>query len=205
MPPTLIPDATVLRLHSLAAPETVITMTASAKARATRFPGCTQSCRRIQSRYVRALADFPWIGVAVQLRLHTCRLFCDDNAGKRRIFTERNPTVAGWYVRRTIRLNVSMTCWSFSALQPVRRPVNRPCSTSSPNSMPRRSLPPAALPSRRRNHAPERRKACGHEWESPAWTATASAASIMRSGSSSMSKSAPRSAPREKFNAWLSP
>ena len=67
-------------------------------------PLCRRSSRRVHSRYQRALADLPWSGVAVQLRLHVRRFFCDNVACRQRIFTERIPTVAAPYARRSTRL-----------------------------------------------------------------------------------------------------
>jgi transposase len=42
---------------------------------------CGTPARRVQSRYVRTLADLPWHGVAVRLRLRLRRFFCDQLDG----------------------------------------------------------------------------------------------------------------------------
>lgn len=104
MSPTLVPDPTCLRLLCLTATDNVITMVVSTKAQEASCPLCRQPSSRHHSRYQRTLADLPWNNVAVQVRLQTRRFFCDNAACERRIFTERIPTVAGPYARRTNRL-----------------------------------------------------------------------------------------------------
>lgn len=114
MPLTFIPDPMQLRLLYLTATDTIITMTASTKAPDARCPLCTQRSTRVHSRYVRTLADLPWSGIAVQLRLHARRFFCDSDACARRIFTERIPTVADSSARRTHRLTSWFTHVAFA-------------------------------------------------------------------------------------------
>jgi transposase len=63
---------------------------------------------RVHSRYVRSLADLPWSGTKVRLRLHTRRFFCSSLTCSRRIFTERLPKTAARYARRTTRLNEAL-------------------------------------------------------------------------------------------------
>ena len=45
---------------------------------ATLCPVCGISSSRIHSRYVRTLADLPWQGVPVGLKLHVRRFFGDE-------------------------------------------------------------------------------------------------------------------------------
>ena len=66
-------------------------------------PDCQHPSRRVHSHYTRTLADLPWHGVAVRLRLHTRRFFCSSLTCSRRVFTERLPGTAGRYARRTLR------------------------------------------------------------------------------------------------------
>jgi len=73
-----------------------------------------QPSARIHSRYVWTLADLPWSGIAVRLRVHTRRFFCDHNSCKRRIFTERLATVAESSARRTTRLTSWFTYVAFA-------------------------------------------------------------------------------------------
>lgn len=67
-------------------------------------PLCHRSSARIHSRYVREVADLPWMGCAVRLELHVRRFFCLNPQCARQIFTERLPTVVAPYARRTTRL-----------------------------------------------------------------------------------------------------
>jgi transposase len=60
--------------------------------------------RRIHSRYERTLADLPWAHYRVRLQLRVRKWFCQHAACPRRIFTERLPTVATPWARRTLRL-----------------------------------------------------------------------------------------------------
>jgi transposase len=63
----------------------------------------------VHSHYQRALADLPWEGIPVRIKLHVRRLFCDDHDCKQRIFTERLPRTVRSYGRRTCRLNKTVT------------------------------------------------------------------------------------------------
>jgi transposase len=57
---------------------------------------------------VTGLADLPWSGTTVRLRLHTRRFFCSSLTCSRRIFTERLPRTAARHARRTTRLNEAL-------------------------------------------------------------------------------------------------
>jgi len=67
-------------------------------------PGCGQLSSRIHSYYERRLADLPWNGIPVAIRLRTRRFFCDTEACSRRVFTERLAGTVGTYARRTLRM-----------------------------------------------------------------------------------------------------
>jgi transposase len=66
-------------------------------------PLCATPARRIHSHYERTLADLPWAHYRVCLQLRVRQWFC-RNRHCRRIFTERLPTVAVPWARRTLRL-----------------------------------------------------------------------------------------------------
>jgi transposase len=90
---TILPDTEILKLlhvhasgeehHALAA------RTTSAKARCPEYVPrvCGMVSRRVHSRYVRMLADLPWQGIPVRVRLHLRRFFCDERSCERAIFT----------------------------------------------------------------------------------------------------------------------
>ena len=67
-------------------------------------PLCATPARRIHSDYGRTLADLPWAQYRVCLQLRVRKWFCRNRACRRRIFTERIPTVAAPWARRTLRL-----------------------------------------------------------------------------------------------------
>jgi transposase len=67
-------------------------------------PLCAIPARRLHSRYERTLADLPWAVYRVRLQLRVRKWFCRNRSCRRRIFTERLPTVAAPWARRTLRL-----------------------------------------------------------------------------------------------------
>jgi transposase len=72
-------------------------------------PGCHQPAARLHSRYQRTLTDLPWSGYGLQIQLSVRKLFCDNVACSRRIFTERLPDLAEPWARRTNRLAERLT------------------------------------------------------------------------------------------------
>ncbi len=66
-------------------------------------PSCGTLSRRVHSRYLRAIADLPWEGVSVMIRLRTRRFFCADDGCTKRIFVEPLPQTVSRYGRRTCR------------------------------------------------------------------------------------------------------
>jgi transposase len=67
-------------------------------------PLCSTPAYRIHSRYERTLADLPWAQYRVRLQLRVRKWFCRNRSCHRCIFTERLPTVAAPWARRTLRL-----------------------------------------------------------------------------------------------------
>lgn len=67
-------------------------------------PLCHVQTSRVHSQYTRTLADLPWGPYAVCVQLRVRKFFCDHPACPRQIFTERLPTVATPWARRTRRL-----------------------------------------------------------------------------------------------------
>ena len=67
-------------------------------------PLCHVQTARVHSRYTRTLADLPWGPYTVCVQLRVRKFFCDQPACPRAIFTERVPTVAAPWARRTRRL-----------------------------------------------------------------------------------------------------
>jgi transposase len=102
----LLPDATTLRLEACEVDDTTAQITLRVQSTQTRAPCplCATPARRIHSDYGRTLADLPWAQYRVCLQLRVRKWFCRNRACQRRIFTERLPTVAAPWARRTLRL-----------------------------------------------------------------------------------------------------
>ncbi len=66
-------------------------------------PLCATPTQRIHSHYERTLADLPWAQYRVCLQLRVRKWFCRNRSCPRRIFTERLPTLAAPWARRTLR------------------------------------------------------------------------------------------------------
>ena len=102
----LSPDATALHLEAceVDAPTTQIILRVRATQTSVPCPLCETPTRRIHSHYERLLADLPWAPYRVALQLRVRKWFCGNRACPRRIFTERLPTIAAPWARRTLRL-----------------------------------------------------------------------------------------------------
>jgi transposase len=102
----LLPDATTLRLEACEVDDTTAQITL--RVRSTQIPVpcplCAFPAQRIHSHYERTLADLPWAAYRVRLQLRVRKWFCRNRHCPRRIFTERLPTVAAPWARRTLRL-----------------------------------------------------------------------------------------------------
>jgi len=102
----LLPDATVLRLEAYEVDDITAQITLRVQSTQTSAPCplCATPARRIHSDYGRTLADLPWAQYRVSLQLRVRKWFCRNRACQRRIFTERLPTIAAPWARRTLRL-----------------------------------------------------------------------------------------------------
>jgi transposase len=96
----------MLRLEACDVDDTTTQITLRVQATQTTAPCplCATPARRIHSDYGRTLADLPWAQYRVCLQLRVRKWFCRNRACHRRIFTERLPTVAAPWARRTLRL-----------------------------------------------------------------------------------------------------
>ena len=102
----MLPDATTLRLDAcqVDSPAAQITLRVRSTQATASCPLCATPARRLHSDYGRTLADLPWAQYRVYLQLRVRKWFCRNRACRRRIFTERLPTVAAPWARRTLRL-----------------------------------------------------------------------------------------------------
>jgi transposase len=102
----LLPDATALHLEACTLDHAASRITLRVRSTQTTAPcpRCTTPARRIHSHYERTLADLPWAQYRVRLRLRVRKWFCAKRDCRRRIFTERLPTITAPWARRTLRL-----------------------------------------------------------------------------------------------------
>ena len=96
----------MLRLEACDVDDTTAQITLRVQSTQTNAPCplCATPARRIHSDYGRTLADLPWAQYRVCLQLRVRKWFCRNRSCHRRIFTERLPTVAAPWARRTLRL-----------------------------------------------------------------------------------------------------
>jgi hypothetical protein len=102
----LLPDATLLRLEACAIDNATrqLTLAVRATPASAPCPVCTTPASRIHSHYERTLMDLPWAEYRVRLHLRVRKWFWPNPNCVRCIFTERIPTVAVPWTRRTLRL-----------------------------------------------------------------------------------------------------
>jgi transposase len=112
--PALLPDPTCLHLLQLEAEGRMITATVTTTAPQARCPLCACSSEKVHSRYIRVLADLPWMSCAVRLELHARRFFCLNPDCQRKIFVERLPHVVAPYAHQTLRLAEVFTLIGFA-------------------------------------------------------------------------------------------
>jgi len=96
----------VLRLKACEVDDTTAQITLRVQSTQTSAPCplCATPARRIHSDYGRTLADLPWAQYRVCLQLRVRTWLCRNRRCRRRIFTERLPTIAAPWARRTLRL-----------------------------------------------------------------------------------------------------
>lgn len=102
----LLPDAQLLRLErcDLDPTHKCLTLSVCSTQLSAQCPLCCTTTRRIHSYYERTLADLGCVNFSLTLLLQVAKFFCDNSACKRRIFTERLPSVAAPWARKTVRL-----------------------------------------------------------------------------------------------------
>src|SRR5947209_8824053 len=111
---TLLADPAALHLECFVSEPKSITLVLHAVQSAPRCPGCNQPSHSLHSHYGRAVADLPWHGVAIKLRLQTRKFRCCNQLCEQKVFCERLPQVVDVYARKTVRLNAALTLLAFS-------------------------------------------------------------------------------------------
>src|SRR5215203_2478185 len=107
-----VPDR--LRVDALSFDGESVNVYASGSDPAPRCPLCARPSRRIHGRYTRTLADLPWCGTPVRLRVRVRKFFCDEPACERRVFAERLDEVARVYARGTDRRREALEWIAFA-------------------------------------------------------------------------------------------
>jgi len=75
----LLADPRWVRLECMTTNEQTITLIVTTIQPRASCPRCQQFSTRVHSRYVRTVADLPWLGITVRLQLHTRRFFCQQS------------------------------------------------------------------------------------------------------------------------------
>ncbi len=96
-----------LELEGFSADRRGATLFAASTGETAACPTCARRSARVHSRYTRTVADLPWHGASVTLRVRARRFFCDEGSCERRIFCERLPDVAA-RARKTGRLEEAL-------------------------------------------------------------------------------------------------
>jgi transposase len=99
----LLPADYALRVQDLAIASEIVAIVATGTASTAVCPECNAPSEHVHARAIRTVADVPWQGRRVVLRLVVRRFQCRNGACARRTFTERLPVVAP-YAQTTIRL-----------------------------------------------------------------------------------------------------
>ena len=101
----LLLDPCLLELGSIEVNDhlKLITATARTTAAEATCPLCQHTSQQVHSHYSRTLADLPCCGQRVRWIIQVRRFRCLNANCKRKLFTERLPTWAPPYARRTLR------------------------------------------------------------------------------------------------------
>jgi transposase len=112
-PATLLADPEATRLEKIISDTSSLTLVVRATRTQAECPRCHRPATRVHSYYTRSVADLPWHGVAVRLRLRTRRFRCRNSLCTKRVFCERLPRVVDHYGRKTIRLDEALRLIGF--------------------------------------------------------------------------------------------
>jgi transposase len=104
----LFVDPNLLRVERVQSEPDRITLIVKTAPRPALCPRCHSPSAHLHSRYVRRLADLPWLGIAVRLEIQARRLYCRYSDCSQQIFCERIPAFVAPYARRTLRLNEAL-------------------------------------------------------------------------------------------------
>lgn len=104
----LLPLPHGLQITEIHQEETVVIVEVLSEKTCGRCPLCEEESDLVHSRYVRRLKDVPCGGKAVRLHLKAHKFFCQNQACRRKVFTERLPTFVEPWAQMTVRLVQSL-------------------------------------------------------------------------------------------------
>ncbi len=88
-PTSFLPHLKGLRFDQIEIAERRITLTVTAVRTTAACPLCQHRSKTVHSSYTRTVADLPWSGMMVSLRVRTRRFACPVESCERKIFCER--------------------------------------------------------------------------------------------------------------------
>jgi transposase len=111
---TLLADPVAINLDLLISEPNSISLVVYSVQTSPCCPLCGQVATSLHSHYQRTVADLPWHGVSIRLRLNTRKLRCQNALCSRKVFCERLPGVVAAYARKTVRLNSALRLLAFA-------------------------------------------------------------------------------------------
>lgn len=111
---TVLPHLAGLRIQGIVVADESILVTVISNRKIARCPLCQRPSRRVHACFSRLLADLPWNGHVVRVRLHGRRFRCLNGACSRQTFRERLPQLAPVYSRRTPALHAALEALGFA-------------------------------------------------------------------------------------------
>src|SRR5690348_11539734 len=99
-PATFLPHLDGMRFDHIEVTPQLITLTVSAVRKTAPCPRCATASADLHAYYTRTVADLPWSGQRVTLRVRTRRFVCHVAACARKIFCERLTQFVAVYGRR---------------------------------------------------------------------------------------------------------
>jgi len=107
-PATFLPHLKGLRFDHVEITERRITLTITAVRATAACPLCPHRSTTVHSSYTRTVADLPWSGLTVSLRVQTRRFACPIASCARKIFCERLTSFVAVYGRRTANVRAAL-------------------------------------------------------------------------------------------------
>lgn len=133
---TLIADPKEIEIEYIRAKEEKVELVVKTKQQKAFCPMCQKASRKVHSRYQRKIADLPWQGIKVEMKLKSRRFFCQNEDCQQKIFCERLPKVVKAYARKTIRLNQALEVIGFAlAAEAGKRVAGKLALDTSPDTL----------------------------------------------------------------------